>query len=63
MGRGLLVLIALVVLAPLASAAAVTLPAWTVGDERRYDISVVEDGAVVQTGDRHVVVTARGPFT
>lgn len=52
----------LLLLVPLAAAATVSQPRWQLGDEWTYAITLVENGEVVQTGDRHVVVTARGAY-
>lgn len=52
----------LIALLPVASAASIELPRWQVGDEWTFTITVVENGATVQTGERHVVVTERGSF-
>ena len=56
-------LLLLALAAPLASAATtVTLPRWQVGDEWTYSVQLVDAGQLVQTGEKHVVVTARGPY-
>ncbi|HET6404962.1 MAG TPA: hypothetical protein VFH78_09970 [Candidatus Thermoplasmatota archaeon] len=63
MRRAPLVLLALVLLLPLAQATTVSLPRWQVGDSWTYEVVGVEGDRVFATAERHVRVVAREPFT
>lgn len=61
--RWVAVLLVLLVLpfVPTASALTIEGPRYDVGDEWSYAVTVTENGAVVEQGDRHFVVISRGP--